>query len=81
MSDTPRKFQGLVAHPLSAVAGRHYYGLKCSACSGQIAILSDATGGAAPVKIKGAGEIEVVCPFCQSAAGYQLTAMEAFRQL
>jgi len=81
MSALRQKLDGLSARPAAGVKGRHYYGLACRACGEQIAIMADSSEGALPVKIAGAAEIEVVCPFCHGLAVYLIEDMLAFQQL
>jgi hypothetical protein len=63
---------------LPGLAGRHYYGLKCSACGEQLAILNDLSNGAAPVTIVGGGKIQVTCPKCSGMDVYEVSNLAAF---
>lgn len=80
MSDTSRKFEGLVARPAEGVAGRYYYGLTCIACHKQVAVLNDSSEGALPVTIVGIATIEITCPYCGGASVYPIEDLKPFQQ-
>ena len=81
MSTEQPNFEGLVTRPAMGVTGRHYYGLNCSACGEQIAVLRDASEGALPVKIVGITEIEITCPYCRGVSVHAIEDLAAFKHL